>query len=286
MVRAKEDNSDQANLDTAAGPDKSKEKTAGSLAGAHARKTKTSVIVLRVVLAVLVLFAAAGIAYIVYTQIQMNSALDRQESNPVPETEAEQLVDNPIDFQSLKAENNDIYAWIYVPNTKVNMPILQRVGDDNYYLNHDQDGNDSVAGAIFTQSMNSTDFTDPVTVIYGHNMKNDGMFASLHYFEDPDFFNENDTFYIYTQDKILTYTIVSAYKYDNRHIMNSFDFSDPQVRQSYFDFVTNPESMVVNKRDGIQLNEDSKIVQLSTCIGDDNSRYLVTGVLSNEQATN
>lgn len=286
MVRAKDDTGDQQNLKTSAGPDKSKEKASGSLAGAHAKKTKSSVIVLRVVLVVLILLAAAGIAYLVYTQVQMNNALEQQESNPVPETETEQLADNPIDFQSLKAENNDIYAWIYVPNTKVNMPVLQRVGDDNYYLDHDQDGNSSVAGAIFTQSMNSTDFTDPVTVIYGHNMKNDGMFASLHYFEDPDFFNDNDTFYIYTQNKILTYTIVSAYKYDNRHIMNSFDFSDPQVRQSYFDFVTNPESMVVNKRAGIQLNQDSKIVQLSTCIGDDNSRYLVTGVLTDEQATN
>lgn len=263
--------------------DNSESKTADASRGAHAKKNPRSVVVLRVVLAVLIVIVLAGIGYLVWSQMQMDSALQQQESNEIPETE--QLVKNPIDFQSLKAENNDIYAWIYIPNTKVNLPILQHVENDTYYLDHDQDGNYSVAGAIFTQSMNSTDFSDPVTVVYGHNMKNDGMFASLHYFEDPDFFNENDTFYIYTQNKILTYTIVSAYQYDNRHIMNSFDFSDPEVRESYFESVSNPDSLVVNKRDDIQLTEDSKIVQLSTCVGQDNVRYIVTGVLVDEQAT-
>ena len=263
--------------------DNSESKTTDTSRGAHAKKSSRFVVVLRVVLAVLIVIVLAGIGYLVWSQMQMDSALQQQESNEIPQTE--QLVKNPIDFQSLKAENNDIYAWIYIPNTKVNLPILQHVENDNYYLDHDQDGNYSVAGAIFTQSMNSTDFSDPVTVVYGHNMKNDGMFASLHYFEDPDFFNENDTFYIYTQNKILTYTIVSAYQYDNRHIMNSFDFSDPKVRESYFKSVSNPDSLVVNKRDDIQLTEDSKIVQLSTCVGQDNVRYIVTGVLVDEQAT-
>lgn len=263
--------------------DTSESKTTDVSRGTHAKKNSRSVVTLRVVLAVLIVMVLAGIGYLVWSQMQMDSALQQQESNEVPQTE--QLVKNPIDFQSLKAENNDIYAWIYIPNTKVNLPILQHVENDNYYLDHDQDGNYSVAGAIFTQSMNSTDFSDPVTVIYGHNMKNDGMFASLHYFEDPDFFNENDTFYIYTQNKILIYTIASAYQYDNRHIMNSFDFSDPKVRESYFESVSNPDSLVVNKRDDVQLTEDSKIVQLSTCVGQDNVRYIVTGVLVDEQAT-
>lgn len=273
-------NADQKTAEASSG-----QKDNVSASGAHAKKTSRSVVVLRIVLAVLIVIALCGIGYLVVSQMQMNAALEQQESNDIPETEAEQLVQNPIDFPSLKAENGDIYAWIYVPNTKINMPVLQHVDNDNFYLDHDQDGNPSVAGAIFTQSMNSTDFSDPVTVVYGHNMKNEGMFGSLHRFEDPDFFNENSTFYIYTQDKILTYTIVSAYQYDNRHIMNSFDFSDPNVRQSYFDMVMNPDSLVVNKRDGVELTTDSKIVQLSTCVGQDNVRYIVTGVLTDEQST-
>ncbi|MFR7671507.1 MAG: hypothetical protein ACLU0O_13235 [Collinsella sp.] len=61
-------------------------------------------------------------------------------------------------------------------------------------------------------------------MIYGH--VNGGVFHNLHNFEDADFFNENGEFYIYTPGHILTYKIVSAYQYDDRHILNSFNFAD------------------------------------------------------------
>ena len=139
---------------------------------------------------------------------------------------------------------------------------------------------------MFTQLANKRDFSDPVTVVYGHD--NQGYFRNLHYFEDADFFNNNPNFYIYTPGHILTYTIVSAYKYDDRHILNSFDFSKESVRQQYADFVKNPESLVKNVRQGVDVNADSKIVQLSTCMLNEYhgpSRYLVAGVLTSDQET-
>ena len=41
---------------------------------------------------------------------------------------------SPIDFASLQKENPDIYAWLYIPGTEFDFPILQRAGDDDYYL--------------------------------------------------------------------------------------------------------------------------------------------------------
>ena len=72
---------------------------------------------------------------------------------------------NPIDFPSLKAEHPDIYAWVTIPDTGVNHPIVQSTTDDNYYLYHDLDGNYTIYGSVFTQSMNATDFSDPVTIV-------------------------------------------------------------------------------------------------------------------------
>lgn len=231
----------------------------------------------------LVVAAIAGIVYLVTAQSQMDAALQKQESTETPDAET---VENPIDFATLQAENADIYAWIYIPNTNVNLPIVQSATDDGYYLDHDETGEFTVAGAIFTQKANSTDFTDPVTVIYGHNMANDSMFGTLSNFEDEQFFNDNEYFYIYTPDSILTYQIVSAYQYDNRHILNSFNFSNASEREEYFNYVLNPTSLIKNVREGVeQLSTDDRIVQLSTCRGDSNVRYLVTGVLVDEQAT-
>lgn len=93
---------------------------------------------------------------------------------------------------------------------------------------------------------------------------------------------------LYTDGHILTYRVIAAYQYDNRHILNSFNFSDPTVIQQYFDSVLSPDSLVENVREGATLTSSDKIVQLSTCTGDSNHivrRYLVTGVLVSDQPT-
>lgn len=278
---------EEANAPRHAAPEDAQAKTQAS--------KRRSVVVLSIVLAVLLIIVAAGAGYMVWQKAQLDRAAAEVESEPVPETPANatdeselDLVDNPIDFVALKAENPDIYAWIYVPNTNVNLPVLQHVSDDNFYLDHNRYGQSSVEGAIYSQSMNATDFSDPVTVLYGHNLLNNTMFTQLHYFENADFFNENDTFYIYTPGHILTYRIVSAYQYDDRHIMNSFDFTDEAVVQKYFNYVANPDALIVNAREGVSLSASTdKIVQLSTCVSGSYSdrRYIVSGVLVDDQET-
>lgn len=201
-------------------------------------------------------------------------------------TTADNRPENPIDFTSLQDRNDEIYAWIVVPNTEIELPILQSRADDLYYLNRDLDGKYSRLGSLFTQSKNNLEFSDPVTVIYGHNYFSGGMFTNLHYFENADFFKENKNFYIYTPTRKLTYYIVSAYKYDDRHILNSFDFSDEQVRRDYFDSVLDPKAMLRNVREDAVLNTDDKLVVLSTCLtGGYSGRYLVNGVLVNDEQT-
>ncbi len=197
------------------------------------------------------------------------------------------LPDNPVDFEALEEENGEIYAWIKIPGTKVDYPVLQSAEDDNYYLHRNIHEEYEFGGCLFTQCLNSLDFTDPVTVIYGHNMKDNSYFGTLQYFRDPDFFKENDYFYIYTPGHILTYKIFAAYEYDNRHILNSFDFANEDVRQKYFDDCLNPVALVKNVRDGIKLDINSKIVTLSTCVPslNSNQRYLVQGVLVKDENT-
>ena len=72
----------------------------------------------------------------------------------------------------------------------------------------------SQCGAIYTQGINSKDFSDPVTVIYGHNGYKETMFTSLHKFEDAEFFDSHEYFFnIYLPQRKLTYQVVSAFKY-------------------------------------------------------------------------
>ena len=92
------------------------------------------------------------------------------------------------------------------------------------------------------------------------------MFTDLHKFRDAGFFAENDTVYIYTPEKQLTYKIFAAYIYDDRHLMNSFDFADRKVYSDYLSEVKNIDSEDANIRKELPVRDTDKIITLITCI--------------------
>lgn len=257
-------------------------------------------IILIVIIVLCLIIAFGAVAFLVFKNINENDTADKysqiatdlsvvptddsesgnsQENEiPTPDIDVDSNV-SPVDFSALMSQNSDIYAWIYIPGTNVNYPVCQSYVDDNYYLDHDVYGNYSFAGAIYSQACNSRDFTDRVTVLYGHNMANGSMFATLHRFADSSFFESHDKIYVYTSDRKLTYKVVSAFIYDDRHIMNSFDFSKDDQFQSYLDTIQNPRSVSKNVRSDIDLSENDKIITLSTCLNSGDGRYLVNGLL-------
>lgn len=120
---------------------------------------------------------------------------------------------SPIDFDSLKAVNEDIYAWLEIPGTDISYPILQHPTEDEYYLRRDYKGNHAVAGCLFTEhSYNSTTMEDPMTVIYGHDMDNGEMFGSLQtIYSDEESLKEHQEIIIYLPDKELHYTVLRQF---------------------------------------------------------------------------
>lgn len=194
-------------------------------------------------------------------------------------------VDNKVDFDSLRKINPDVYSWIYIPDTNVNLPVLQSTEDDNFYLDHDVYRDYSFPGAIYSQSMNKKDYSDRVTVLYGHNMANGSMFATLHNFSDSDFFDTHKYFYVYTPDRRLTYEVVSAFDYDDRHILNSYDFKKDDVFTSWLNAAQNPHSIYSNVNRDVKLDLNSKLLVLSTCLNSGDGRFLVQGVLIKDEKT-
>ena len=205
----------------------------------------------------------------------------------VPDSTEEVLPVNPIDFEELQGINKDLYAWLKIPNTVIDYPVAQSCNDDdNYYLHHDYRGNYDFAGTIYSQRHNTKYFVERVTVLYGHNMLDGSMFAGLHQFSDPEFFEENDTIYVYIPGHILTYKVFAAYDYDDRHIMNSFEFYKDDVYEQYLKDCLNPHSANAMVREGVELDLSSKILTLSTCHDYNSSlRFLVQGVLVDDQRT-
>lgn len=190
---------------------------------------------------------------------------------------------SPIDFGSLQKTNADIYAWIEIPDTQINYPIVQSESEDSYYLNHTIDGKEGYPGAIYTESLNAKDFKDFNTVVYGHNMKDGSMFRGLHEYEDEQYLKEHPYVYIYTPTGKLTYRIFAAVVYSNVHILKSYDFSDAAQRQLYLDSVLDSRDMRNSLDASVTVGTDSHILTLSTCIGGQpDNRYLVEAVRVDE----
>ncbi len=190
-----------------------------------------------------------------------------------------------IDIAGLQQEvNPDIYAWITVPGTAVDYPVLQSpdTEDVDYYLTHNLDGSKGYPGCIYSQYYNSKDWSDPLTLLYGHNMKNGTMFASLHKYEKKEFFDENPYIYIYSEGCIRIYQIFAAYRYGDEHLLNAVNVYDKKSFEMYLESIFDYEPGNFNEE--VELDGEDRILTLSTCIGNrPNNRWLVQGVLVAEQ---
>ena len=250
------------------------------------KRERAKRVIKKTLIILLILFIGAS-AYLVW--YLYNDAENDGEYRDLLVTLQDEKVENPIDFEELQKTNDEIYAWIKVDGTNVNYPIVQSATNDEFYLKHSAvDKSWISSGAIYTERINSKTFKDPITLVYGHNGYSDIMFTTLHNFEDTDFFNSHEYFYVYLPDKKLTYQVVSAFKYDDRHIMNTFNFNEKEDLAEFQATVLNPDSSVKQVRTqlDVEIDKDSKIIVLSTCItGQKSNRYLVCGVLVDEQGT-
>ena len=172
-------------------------------------------------------------------------------------------------------DNEDYRGWIKVENTNIDYPILQ--GNDNqYYLDKDINKEYLTSGSIFMNYLNNG-FNDENTVLFGHNMRNGTMFAQLKKYKERDFFYGNNDIDIELSNGItLKYKVFSVYVTDveDNYIKTKFDNKD-----EYKEFLDRIKNKSIYKTE-IDLNEDDKIITLSTCSYEFNdARIVVHGKL-------
>lgn len=258
------------------------------------KKSKKKVLKsLYILLVVLCLICIGVLLFLLVKDQKEDAAMDKQqqileesfvEDAAEAETAGVEKAELPIDFEGLQKENPEIYAWIRVPDTKIDYPILQHEGEDqSYYLTRDIHGKSTQAGSIYTEYYNNKHFHDPNTIIYGHNMKNGSMFHNLRYFAEREYFDEHEELYIYMPGKILKYQIINCYVYDDRHLLAAFDLSDEMVHEEYLEDIMRPRSMYTMIREGVELSTEDKLITLSTCVANQpNNRRLLQAVLVEE----
>jgi len=203
-----------------------------------------------------------------------------------PTQEAEEDIDKTkcpivVDFEALWETNPDIKAWIYLEEANISYPVVQ--GETNEeYLYTSVKGTANSGGSIFMDSYNSADFSDPHTIVYGHNMKNGSMFGSLKKLGDQKFIDKIALpvcFWIITPEKACRYDVISVRTVDISGDTYTLFSGQGDVVAEYIN--TRARTSIV-KLDHRTYTEEDKIVTLSTCTGDDRHRLVVHGVLYEE----
>lgn len=109
------------------------------------------------------------------------------------------LASMKIDWDKLRALNPETVAWIYIPGTNVNYPVVHTT-DNEKYLKTTFKGYDSYIswGTIFIDCNNKPDFSDQNIITYGHNMNDGSMFEIFSEMRDQEVFNTYRNIYYLT----------------------------------------------------------------------------------------
>ena len=180
--------------------------------------------------------------------------------NP-PNVESSKFIS--ADFSSLKQENLDTVAWLYVPGTEINYSVAQTI-DNSYYLSHNFNKEYNRAGWIFGDYRSNFEKLNRNTVIYGHNQTTSSMFGDLKkLIKTEGWFNKEENRYIYldTPNASYVFEVVSVYVTgDNKYIKHGL--SDDKTYQEFIDYI-----LKNNTIEGLSEDVDisDKILTLSTC---------------------
>ena len=194
--------------------------------------------------------------------------------------ESDEPYQSPIDFKKLQQQNEDIYAWLEIPGTEISFPVVQHPENDAYYLKHNVDKQDDRDGAIFTEhEFTKKDFSDPVTVIYGHNMRKKNFGRLQEYYSDGENIKNLSKIILYLPEKELHYAVFAAVPFDNRHILYSHDFQNQHIFELFFQHLCSIRAFGANFAEENFPKKDDHVLILSTCLmGDLNQRYLVCAI--------
>ena len=222
------------------------------------------------------------------TDVQAEASDDPAESVQTTGISGESGADAQIDFAALQEENPDIFAWIYIPGTDIDCPVLQSTQADDFYESHDAYGKESGEGALYTELANLTNMCDFNTVIHGKAPLDGekGLFTDLYEFGNPDFFENHKDIYLYMEGNLLTYTVFAAYERENDSLIRSYDFTYGGGCEKFLADLYGAREMGKNLREGWEgITPYNFLITLTARSGVDADRqFVVVAALTGDAA--
>lgn len=176
-------------------------------------------------------------------------------------------VSNP--YKDSFLANDDMAAWIQIPDTVIDYPVMWTPRDENYYLYRDFEGKDNKNGSLILDTDSSVDPLTTNLIIHGHNMRSGAMFGNLTDYESEEFCQEHKQITLFTEECQRNYEVIAVFrsqvfkKTDN--VFKFYKFFQADTPEEFDDFYNNIKEMSLYDT-GVTAEFGDRFLTLSTCV--------------------
>lgn len=205
---------------------------------------------------------------------------------PEPEPEPEpviELVENPYKDWFLK--NSDMGAWLVIPDTNVDYPVMWTPGDEQKYLKKNFEGKKQRGGCLILDTDTSLKPQTTNLIIHGHNNSaqyagdTTVMFGNLSKYEKKDYRDEHPYIYLYDEECEHIFEVMCVFRsqvyYKSDKVFKYYNFFNAETEEEFNDFYKNIRELSYYDS-GVTAEFGDHFLTLSTCSYHvDNGRFVV-----------
>ena len=170
-------------------------------------------------------------------------------------------------------------AWLNIPGTNIDYPVMWTPRDEDFYLYKDFNGKKNSNGSLILDTDSCLDPLSTNLIIHGHNMKSGAMFGNLTDYEDPDYYEEHKNIILHTKECQRNYEVIAVFrsqvfrKSDN--VFKFYKFFQADTEEEFDDFYRNIKEMSIYDT-GVTAQFGDHFITLSTCVYHvENGRFVV-----------
>lgn len=181
------------------------------------------------------------------------------EPTPVP-------VENP--YKDAFLQNEDMEAWLQIPGTNIDYPVMWTPRDENFYLYKDFKGKKNDNGCLILDTDSSVEPLTTNLIIHGHNMRSGAMFGNLEEYEEQSYFEEHKNIILYTEEQKRCYEVIAVFRSQvykkSEQVFKFYKFFQADTQEEFDDFYNNIKELSLYDT-GVTAEFGDHFITLSTC---------------------
>lgn len=190
-------------------------------------------------------------------------------------------------YANLFEQNEDMIAWIQIDDTKIDLPVVQTMEDEDEYLFLDFNGDYNVNGTLLMDT--DSDVENPSTniIIHGHNMKSGEMFGDLDLYADEDYAKEHEIITMYYENAKKEYQVMAVFysqvynKTDE--VFKFYKFFEATNEEEFAYYYDNCKALALFDTE-VEAEFGDELLTLSTCSYQvENGRFVVVAKMIEEE---